>query len=273
MKKSKLLALLLALGLVLTACGGSGGKQDQSDSAATEAGAEQASGDQVYKIAIDSKFAPFSIAGDDLSVESYTGIDVDIIKAIAEDQGFEIELMPMDFSGIIPALTSGGIDGGLGAMSITEERKASVDFSDPYYDSALAVVVNKETEDIASIEDLQGKTAAVKKGTTGSMFAEDNQENLGLKVDFYDDTPSMFMAVSNKQADFLMEDFPVIAYQIKTGEQANLKIAIENVAEEQPQYGFAVKKGENAELLEMFNKGLANIKENGTYEEILNKYK
>ena len=81
----------------------------------------------------------------------------------------------------------------------------------------------------------------------------------------------MMMAVSNEQADFLIEDYPVITYQIAIGEQDNLRVAIDAI-EEAPQNGFAVKKGENAELLAMFNDGLAKIRENGTYDKIISQY-
>ena len=177
----------------------------------------------------------------------------------------------MDFSGIIPGLVSGQLDGAIAGMNITEERKQSVDFSDGYIQSGLAVVVSKSNTSIASLEDLRGKTAAVKKGTTGAKFAEDNKDKYGVNIAYYDDSPSMMMAVANGNADFLMEDYPVINYQIKIGEQDKLKIAVDSVIDP-PSYGFAVKKGENAELLKMFNEGLQKIKADGTYDKIVGEY-
>ena len=97
---------------------------------------------KTYKIAIDQAFAPFSIQQDD---GSYKGIDVDMIQAIAEQEGFTVDIQPMDFSAIIPALVSGTIDGGLGCMSITDERKQTVDFSDPYYEDGLALVTKSDS--------------------------------------------------------------------------------------------------------------------------------
>ena len=81
----------------------------------------------------------------------------------------------------------------------------------------------------------------------------------------------MMLAVSNGNADFLVEDYPVITYQIKTGEQSKLKVAVDAI-EEPPMDAFAVKKGENQELLQMFNDGLAKLKENGKYDEIIGQY-
>ncbi len=233
-----------------------------------EAAETETSGDTVYTIACDQAFAPFSIQAED---GSYYGIDVELLDAIAEIEGFSYELQPMDFSGIIPALVSGTIDGAIAGMNITEERKESVDFSDGYYESPSSLVVRLDDESITSFEDLEGKVAACKEGTTGQIWCEDNADVYGFTVTTYPDSVSMMMAVSNEQADFLIEDYPVITYQIAIGEQDNLRVAIDAI-EEAPQNGFAVKRGENAELLAMFNDGLAKIRENGTYDEIISQY-
>lgn len=219
----------------------------------------------VYQIAIDQAYAPFSIQADD---GTYYGIDVEILAAVAEAEGFEYELVPMDFSGIIPALTSGTIDASIAGMNITEERAESVDFSDGYYESGSALVVNADNDSITEFADLAGTVAACKEGTTGQIWCEDNAEEYGFEVSVYPDSASMMLAVANEQADFLVEDYPVIAYQISIGEQEDLQVAIDAI-ETAPQNGFAVNKGENEELLEMFNSGLATIREDGTYDEIV----
>ncbi len=224
-------------------------------------------GDTVYKIGCDAKYAPFSMEVDG----EYVGIDVEILDAVAEAEGFEYTLTPMDFSGIIPGLSTGQLDGAIAGISVTEERKETVDFSDGYYDSALALVVKNDNSAIMSLEDLEGTSAAVKKGTRGATFAEEFGETYGFSITYYDDSPSMFLAVQNGNNDFLLEDYPVISYQINEGIQTGLKVAVETVGDGVP-YAFAVKKGENQDLLNMFNDGLATIKENGTYDEILAKY-
>lgn len=238
----------------------------------------------VYKIACDAAFAPFSIQLADgqkapatvvksaNGMGDYYGIDVELLDAIAKYEGFQYELMPMDFSAIIPGLVSGTIDASIAGMNITEERKASVDFSDGYYESGSALVVNKADTSISSFENLKGKVAACKEGTTGMNWCQDNAEKYGFTVSVYPDSSSMMVAVANKQADFLIEDYPVISYQIKIGEQGNLKVAIDAI-EKAPQNGFAVKKGQNATLLAMFNEGLAAIRADGSYDTIINQYK
>ena len=176
----------------------------------------------------------------------------------------------MDFNGIIPGLTSNQLDGAIAGMSITEERKQSLDFSDGYFVSGLSVVVNKDNTTINSSDDLKGKSASIKKGTAGSKFAEDNEAKYGLKLNYFEDSPSMFQAVENGNADFLLEDYPVIAYKLKVDSGAKLRIAGEKLTT--VDYGFAVKKGENAELLKKFNDGLKKLKENGQYDKIVGQY-
>ena len=122
MKMLKVMALLSLLMLVVS-CGGSKG--------ATGAAKK-------YIIATDATYAPFEFQENG----KYIGIDVDLITEIAKVEGFEFELKPMDFGGIIPALQSGQIDGAIAGASITDERKKSVDFSDPYYETGIVAVVN-----------------------------------------------------------------------------------------------------------------------------------
>ena len=234
-------------------------------SAAGSAGAAVAG--KTYKIAIDQAFAPFSIQQDD---GSYKGIDVDMIQAIAEQEGFIVDIQPMDFSAIIPALVSGTIDGGLGCMSITDERKQTVDFSDPYYEDGLALVTKSDSS-IAKLDDLNGKTVAVKEGTQGALWADDNKDKYSFTISTLPDSTSTAMAVKNGQADALLEDFPVISYQISIGEQEGLKVAVDAV-NEKGGVGFSVNKGQNQELMAAFNEGLAAIKANGTYDKILASY-
>lgn len=284
MKKLLTLALSTLVGLsALTACGSAGTASTAAvkaedakseDTKAADAGAastESAAGLDVkgksFKIAIDQAFAPFSIQQDD---GSYTGIDVDLIQAVAELEGFTVELQPMDFSAIIPALVSGTIDGGMGSMSITDERKQTVDFSDSYYDSGLALVT-KADSDIAKLEDLKGKTLAVKEGTQGALWAEDNKADYGFEISTLQDSASTAMAVRNGQADGLLEDFPVISYQIKIGEQEGLKVAVESV-NTPGGIGFSVNKGMNQDLLAAFNDGLKKLKADGSYDKILKNY-
>lgn len=253
---SALMVSILSLGL-FAGCG-------SAESGTADAGKDE--GDKKYIIACDAKYAPFSFEEDG----KYKGIDVELLDAIAKVEGFEYELKPMDFSAIIPGLTANQLDGAIAGMSITDERKQSLDFSDGYFESGLSLVVNANNTEINGEADLQGKSAAIKKGTAGSQFAEDNQQKYNLQLNYFDDSPTMFLDVENGNSDFLIEDYPVIAYKIKVGGDSKLRIAGEKLTT--ADYGFAVNKGENAELLQKFNDGLKKIKENGEYDKIVGQY-
>lgn len=257
MKKFSLLLVLLAAMLVLAACGSS----DSSDSS----GGEGSSEEKTYKVGIDTTYPPFEFE----KGGEYTGIDIDLINAIAKSQGFAIEFNPMDFGGIIPALQANQLDVAIAGMSITDERKKVVDFSDPYFDAGLSLVVSTDNTDITALEDLKGKTVAVKSGTTGSKFAMDNESKYGYTVTQFEDSPSMFQEVSNGNADVLLEDYPVIAYAIAES-GLELKTVGERLTGDQ--YGIAVLKGENADLLKKINAGLKELRDSGEYDQILNKY-
>lgn len=255
MKKKALFGVMLASILSIGLLSGCGQKDDTS-----------VSKNKKYIIACDAKYAPFSIEENG----SYKGIDVEVLEAIAKVEGFEYELKPMDFNGIIPGIVSNQIDGAVSAISITDERKKTLDFSDSYFESGISLVVNKNNTSINVVDDLNGKKVSTKKGTAGSRFAEENEKAYNLQLNYFDDSPSMFQAVENGNADFLIEDYPVISYKIKVDPNTPLKIVGEKL--ETSDYGFAVKKGANKELLDKFNDGLKKLKENGEYDKIIEEY-
>src|SRR5699024_5421095 len=124
---------------------------------------------------------------------------------------------------------------------------------------------NKE---IQSYDDLNGKTVAVKVGTTGATFVEKLQEKYSIKVNQFEDSATMYQDVVSGHSDAVFDDYPVMAY----ANQQGLKLQLPLEPEKGVVYGFAVNKGQNAELLDMFNTGLANIKEDGTYDNIIDQY-
>lgn len=256
MKKFGLFSLFLILTIVIVACGNKDETSETSESGKSE---------KVYKVGVDTTYPPFEFKEGD----EYKGIDIDLINAIAENQGFEIELSPMDFGGIIPAMQANQLDVAIAGMSITDERKKVVDFSTPYFDAGLTIVVKEDNTNIKSVEDLKGKTVAVKKGTTGAQYAQDNADKLGIKVVQFNDSPAMFQEVSNGNAEALIEDYPVISYAIA---QKDLGLKIVGDRLNGDQYGIAVLKGQNKDLLEKINKGLEELKKDGTYDEIIKTY-
>lgn len=270
-KKFSFLLLLIALMIIIAACTQENGQSEEESGTAGEQQTnenEEAgmnTGDQPYAVGIDTSYAPFEFQ----QGGEYKGIDIELMTAIAELQGFEIEFNPMNFDDIIPALESGDLDIAIAGMSITEERQEVVDFSDPYYDAGLALAVTADNTDINSLEDLEGKVAGVKNGTTGSKFLHDNRDEYGYQISSFDESPTMLAEMDNGYLDAVVEDYPVIAYAMST-KDLEIKIAEDRLTTEQ--YGIAVLKGENEELLEQINAGLQELRDNGEYDEILNKY-
>lgn len=217
-----------------------------------------------YTIASDSSFAPFVFQD---SNNKYTGIDMDLIKAIAKDQGFTIEITNPGFDAALNAVQSGQADGMIAGMSVTDARKETFDFSEPYY-TANAILAVKESSTIASYKDLKGKTIGVKNGTASQTFLTKNQSKYDYKIKTFADASSMYDSLNSGSVDAVMDDEPVIKYSISQGQKLKTPIKGTPIGDT----AFAVKKGSNPELIQMFNNGLANIKKNGQYQKILDKY-
>ena len=219
-----------------------------------------------YIIYSDNAFAPFEFY--DEATKSYIGIDMDILAAIAEDQGFTYEMKNEGFDASMGAVQSGQADAMIAGMTINDDRKKTYDFSDGYFEDGTILVVAEDSA-ITSLEDLEGTVVAAKKGTTSTTYAESIKDKYGFTINYYEDSPTMYQAVISKNAVACFEDFSVIGWAIKND---SLKLKRLGEVVNPGSYGFAVKKGENSELIEKFNAGLKNIKENGKYDEILAKY-
>ena len=239
-----------------------------SDSAvpetSTPAGQKATSTKDKYIIASDSSFAPFVFQDDS---NQYTGIDMELIKAIAKDQGFTVEVTNPGFDAAINSVQTGQADGIIAGMSVTDARKKTFDYSDPYY-TANSILAVKDSSNIKSYEELKGKTVGVKTGTASQTFLEENKSKYGYSIKTFSDAASMYDSLNTGSVAAVMDDEPVVKYAIKQGKK--LKTPIEGTPS--GQVAFAVKKGSNPELIEMFNNGLANLKESGKYQEILDKY-
>ena len=262
--KKKSLALLMAFATMfaMVGCG------NASEQGATEQGADATtSSDKKWVIATDTSFKPFEYTDDN---GDFVGIDVDILAAIAEDQGFDYELKSLGWDASIAACQAGQADGMIAGASITDERKASGwVFSDGYYDANQSMAV-EASADITGFEDLKGQSVAVKTGTMSATYAESLSSEYGFTVTYFEDSPTMYQAVVGGQVAACFDDTPIMASNIKdTG--ISMKI-LENTGNDPAEYGFAIFNSDNQELIDMFNAGLANIKANGTYDEIIAKY-
>ena len=195
---------------------------------------------------------------------------MDILAAIAEDQGFSYELNSLGWDAAVAAVQVGQADAIIAGATIKQERiDSGWIFSDGYYNATQTFVVGADS-DIASFEDLKGQNVAVKNGTAGADFANSLKDQYGFTVSVFEDSPTMYQDVILGNSVACVEDTPIMASNIKEGGLA-LKIP-EGMESEGAPYGFAIMDAKNQELLDMFNTGLANIKANGTYDEILAKY-
>lgn len=223
--------------------------------------------EKTWVIATDTVFKPFEYTD---ASGNFVGIDVDILAAIAEDQGFKYELKSLGWDASIAACQSNQADAMIAGASITEKRKSEGwIFSDGYYTSTQSMVVSSDS-DIKSFDDLKGKTVAVKIGTMGATYADELKDKYGFSIISLEDSPTMYQTVIGGQAVACFEDTPIMITSIKDG-NLPLKI-VEGSANEGSDYGLAVFSADKQEFLDMFNKGLANIKANGKYDEIIAKY-
>ena len=257
MKKTiKILSLALAIALFALCFVGCGNASTSSD------------GDKkVWVIATDTVFKPFEYTD---AKGNFVGIDVEILDAIAKDQGFEYKLNSLGWDASIAACQSSQADGMIAGASITDERKKTGwIFSDGYYTCTQSMTVASNS-DIKGFEDLNGKTVAVKTGTQGASYAESLKDQYKFKITYFEDSPTMYQAVTGGQAVACFEDTPIMITSIKDGNLA-LKV-LENTANKGSDYGFAIFDSKNQELINLFNAGLKNIRANGKYDEIINKY-
>ncbi|MBO5474236.1 MAG: transporter substrate-binding domain-containing protein [Lachnospiraceae bacterium] len=288
MKKLVAMSLIGCMALSMVACG-SGESTETAEPAAAEAAAEEtteaeaeetaeeteeetaddaaSTDDKVWVIATDTVFRPFEFTDEN---GDFVGIDVDVLAAIAEDQGFEYELQSLGWDAAVAAVQAGQADGLIAGATIKQERiDSGWIFSDGYYDATQTFVL-PEGSDITGYADLEGKNVAVKNGTAGADFANSLKDEYGFTVTVFEDSPTMYQDVILGNSAACVEDTPIMADSIKTG---GLALMIpEGMESEGAPYGFAIMNENNQELLDMFNAGLANIKENGKYDEILAKY-
>lgn len=218
-----------------------------------------------YLVATDITFAPFEFQNEK---GDFVGIDIDLLNAIAADQNFKVSIKPLGFDAALQAVQANQADGVIAGMSITDERKKVFDFSEPYFESGVQMAVLDTNNDIKSYDDLRGKRVAVKNGTEGATFAESIKDKYGFTTVYFADSASMYDEVRTGNSQAIFDDYPVLQYGITQGNGFKTVTPKEKGSS----YGFAVNKGQNAELLKKFNAGLNKLKESGKYDEIIDTY-
>jgi len=212
-------------------------------------------------VATDTAFVPFEFKEGD----KYVGFDIDLWDAVAKDMGVTYTLQPMDFNGILPALQTKQVDVGLAGITIKDERKKVIDFSDGYYDSGFLLMVPTDST-IKGPEDLAGKTLAVKTGTSATDYAKEHFKQTELRL--FPNSDNAYLEVMTGRTDAAMHDTPNVLYYIKTNGQGKVKTVGPQMMAQQ--YGMAFPKG--SDLVAKVNASLARVKANGTYASIYKKW-
>ncbi|HQK85611.1 MAG TPA: basic amino acid ABC transporter substrate-binding protein [Methanofastidiosum sp.] len=213
-------------------------------------------------IGTEAEFAPFEVR---LENGSFYGFDIALGEAIAKELGLKVDYIDTDFAGIILSLNSGKFDIAMSAMTITEERKKSINFSDPYFDTGLSLAVPANSP-VQKLDDLNGKIVGVQLGTTGDLYAS-SLKNV-KEVKRYPHAPDAFLDMKNGKVDAVIND-DVVSKPIVAKDPNSFKIISGLLTIEQ--YGIAVPK-DNEALLQKINAALKKIKENGTYDQIYDQY-
>lgn len=235
---------LLVVSALLSACGGSTG--------ATK-----------IKIGTDATFPPFELV--DEKTKEITGFDVDLMKAVAAKAGIEVEFINVGFDPLLAGIAQCQYDGGIAAITITDERKQQMSFSDPYFDAGQVVVVKKDNTDIQGRANLSGKTVGSQIGTTGAIEIE---KIAGAKLKTYDSFDLAFQDLINGQIDAVVADNPLaLGYVGKNA--AKLKVVGEMFTSES--YGIAVCN-KKADLVTKLNQGIAAVKADGTLQKLIDKW-
>lgn len=266
-KTLTLAASVAAITLALTACAGTPATPAGSEapgSAAADLKLVQAG---TLTVCADVPYPPFEV--EDASAPSgYSGFDVDVMDAVAKKLGITLKVIDVDFDALQSGtvLVAGQCDLGASAMTITEERKKNIDFSDPYYDSLQSLLV-KTDSGITNLAGTAGKKVGVQKGTTGKAYAEQNKPEGAELIEFPSDG-ELWPAIQAKQIDAILQDQPVN----RTHEVADPSYKIVETYSTDEQYGFALAKDKNPALLKAINDQLAAMRADGSYDTIYKKY-
>ncbi|WP_461214874.1 ABC transporter substrate-binding protein/permease [Lacticaseibacillus sp. GG6-2] len=220
--------------------------------------------EKTYTFYTDVGYAPFEFAN---KSNTYVGIDIDLIRAIAKEEGFKVNVKPVGFNAAVQALEAKQIDGVIAGMTITPERKVKFDMSKPYYPTGPVAAVKKGAN-IHSLKDLRGKRVAIKTGTAAADYANSIKKKYGFTTVTFDDSNNMYQDVITGNSVACFDDQPVLQYAIATG----MKLHIVAKPETVKYYGIALNKGRTDGLMAKLNDGIAKVKADGTYDKIVAKY-
>lgn len=219
---------------------------------------------KVLKVGTNIGYIPFEFKFDNKYEPE--GFDIDLIKAVAEKMNYKVEFHDYVFDDLIPALNKKEVDVIIASMTINDERKAQISFSDPYFSSGLAIVASKNSK-INSLSALEGKTILVEKGTTGEDIAKTVK---GAKVLKFDSLIDKFSIIESWTDSALITDRPVVEYVLSSDKNiTGLKIIGKNLTHEE--YGIGIRKSDT-KLQQEINAALKSLKTSSEYDRIYNKW-
>lgn len=261
-------AALVAAGLVLAACGKQAEPPAPAPTPAVEASAPAPAPApaKVYVVGTDAAYAPFESQNDKGEI---VGFDIDVVTAVAQKAGIEVKFVNTPWEGIFNTLAQGDRDFLVSAITITDERKQTMDFSNPYFDASQLIAV-RENSKVAKFDDLKKLKVGVQTGTTGDEVVTKLLGKNSTNVKRFESTPLALQELQAGGVDAVVADNGVVAHYVTNNTTSKFK-TVSDSGFTPEQYGLAVRKG-NTELLEKLNKGLADIKADGTYDQIYAKY-
>lgn len=221
---------------------------------------------KTYQVATDAAYAPFESLNNKKEV---VGFSVDILEAIAKKSGMKVKFINTPWEGIFATLANGDRDMVISSVTITPERKQSMDFSDPYFEAKQLIAVGKNSK-VNKFTDLKTLKVGVQTGTTGDEVIQKLQGKTSPNIKRFESTPLAIKELENGGVDAVVADNGVVVNFVANNPKSKLKM-IDDATFDKEFYGIAVKKGNKA-LLDQINKGLAGIKADGTYDKIYNKY-
>lgn len=258
---------LLITGVLLSACS----KKAEAPAPAASAPAAAASAPapapaKVYVVGTDAAYAPFESENPQKEI---VGFDIDVVKAVAQKAGIEVKFVNTPWEGIFNTLGSGDRDLLVSAITINDERKQTMDFSDPYFDAYQLIAV-KGTSKVSKFDDLKKLKVGVQTGTTGDEVVTKLQGKNSTNIKRFESTPLALKELEAGGVDAVVADNGVVINYVANNAGSKFK-TVSDKSFQPEQYGIAVKKG-NADLLGKINKGLADIKADGTYDKIYAQY-
>ncbi|MGP5177335.1 ABC transporter substrate-binding protein [Psychrobacter aquimaris] len=255
---------LVALAALLTLAGCSNGQNDANDNNSPDA-AETAATGEVLRIGTEGAYAPFNYTNADGTLG---GFDVDIANAICADMQVTCEITAQDWDGIIPGLKAGKYDAIVAAMSVTPEREQQVSFTEPYFSNTLVFLAKKDSSfDPSNSDDINAHSIAAQRSTISSQWLENAYPNADMKL--YDTLSNAFLDLGSNRVDAMVSDkLPALEWLGSTsGSQYALKGQEIDINDN---FAIAVRPGDA--LQAKINKSLVNIKADGTYDKINQKY-